>query len=155
LIDEYTAFLRSTKVDDLTARAYAEQLKERPLYARVCGREVAKKKTETTRLLDSGRYDDAEAVYRQIGTDDPGDSSVSFSLLEVDRRRAAQSPAAGDRYEAGLRALIDGKTTTDPQRVRLFEQLGDRSLQRGDSTAAERAYRDAERLATRSDDVRR
>jgi hypothetical protein len=155
LIAEYTEFLRTTKVDDLTARAYAEQFKERPLYARVCGRELARKKGDAARMADTGRYDDAEAIYRAVSSDDPGDSSVAFSLLDLDRRRSTTSQAAADRYEQGLRDRIAAEATTDPQRVRLFEQLGDRLLQRDVRQETAAAYEDARRLATRPEDVRR
>lgn len=153
LIEEYLAFLAAQPVDDLTARAYADQFKERPLYARTCGREIAKKKAEAQRFIDGGRFDDAEGVYRAMQADDPGDSSVAIAILDLDRRRAPQSPAAAARHEAGLRALIAAESTSEPQRVRLTEQLGDRLLARG--ADASEAYAAAKAKATRPEDVRR
>ncbi|MCC6811713.1 MAG: hypothetical protein IT381_30055 [Deltaproteobacteria bacterium] len=155
VLAEYDAFLAATPVDDLTARAYADQFKERPLYKRVCGRDFARRRADAVRLADAGRLDDAEAIYDAMGKDDPGDSSIALSKLELDRRRAPFSAAAALRFEAGARAAIAAKEISEPQRVRYFDALAVKLAARGAIAEADLALKEAQALATRSEDVRR
>jgi hypothetical protein len=154
LIDAYEAFLKTQPVDPLTARNYAEQFKERALYARVCGREFAQRKARAAQLVESGRFDDAGEIYEHMRADDPGDASIALLSLDLDRRRAMRSPSASARFETEATKLI-ASDVSSPTRARLQEQLADRLVAREAVAEAGPLYASALTQMTRAEDVRR
>jgi hypothetical protein len=152
-VAQYEKYLDTIALDDATVKALAEAFKERPLYARVCGREHAERKMEAARALEAQHFDEASAIYQRMREEDPGDSSIALLELDLAKRKAWAGKSDGGPYEAALTALLASAEVSDPQKQRLFEQLGDRLIARGgDATPwIDRALKGA----TRDDDIRR
>jgi tetratricopeptide (TPR) repeat protein len=143
--------LEEVDVDPRTVQALAERFSEKPLYARVCGREHAERRQDAARAIEGGRFDDARDIYARMQSDAPGDSSLALLSLELERRESLSHRTDGSVYETHLLQLLG--SASPGQRPRLYEQLGDARVARGDTAGAAEAFSSV--VATREDDARR
>ncbi len=118
-LGDFHQALAATPSDDLSERYFAAQFQERPLYARVCGREQAERLTAAQAAVSQQRFADADALCSEMLKDDP--TNLQAELIKLDTEKK-QNPQV---YAAHVQALL-ARTDLPPHvALSLEEQNGD------------------------------
>jgi hypothetical protein len=154
LLRDYDAFLATVPISPELERFLEEQLREKPLYARVCGRELAERREAFERALAAGDVDGAEALLASLRHDDPNDRSLDMSALELARRRAWLG-MDGERYEKQAQELLQRDDLPRLSRLHLDEDLADWAVANGRADKARDWLTQAQTAVNAPDDERR
>jgi hypothetical protein len=152
VIAAYVRALDAVPVDPLTARALAEQLDERPLFLRTCGRVQAERRAAAAAATEARNDDLAATLYARMERDDPADLAASLGRLEALRRRDGWNSAA---WRALHSELLSRSTLGVDARLKLLEQGAEGHVRAAEMPAAAHDLDDASALATREEDQRR
>lgn len=114
----YLDFLKAQPIDPYTQRYYAEQLRERPLYARVCGREQAERLARAQAALNGEHYPQAQALCAEVLKDDPHDISAVLIGLDAEHRAGTVG------YAVHARAVLARTDLPLYAQLHLHESLG-------------------------------
>ncbi len=140
LSDEFDLSLADTIVSPQLAHAAAERFRQRPLFARPCGRELAALRDEASQAEGRGESQRASELFAHCAALDPSDPR--YLEWRWQSLREAHAPEAAD----ALADLLASPATGDAVRARVAVNRGDQAALEGRSDEARADYREAQDL---------
>lgn len=134
------------QVSDELMRSYADSMRGRALYQRICGREQALRRDEGERALRRGERALAADCFLKILADDPNDTPARLALLDVQLQEHPSAP--GPQTELAQ---------LDPSKMSLAEELRwlEMRLQYGPSEQTSSIIKRGADIAVRKDERRK